>query len=185
MMHRLLCVICCCFAVTTFAKEPPIRAENQCPQSMALVFSPAFVLCLPPPLSAYENSAIVSVDGLVLKFADGKHFYGQVLMPASEGFPDNFDMRLFPEYITGIRAIGDVPQAVSDRLLGLLSFYTERSQGRAPEKIDSGTKTIYILEGRSATEAYITDATLQHQILLMGFQGIGKSQVLDIVKGVK
>lgn len=165
----------------SLAQSSPLRSENHCEQSISLIFSPAYVLCL--PLDFYQDSAVAAVDGFIIKFKDGESFYGHILVAESEELPPDFDMRRFAEYRYGLRSTDELPAPVRERF----DAYRRGDQPKAGDVAQKtlATTNVYLRRDGNHVEAFIVRDANSEQILLMGFDGLDDSTIQLILGGLR
>lgn len=161
------------------ALAEPIAPENICNGSISLVYSPAYRLCLPQDF--YRDAAITAAGDLLVKFADGSYFFGKIISADMDGLPETFDMRLYPEYLYGIRDLRNSPQP--ERFRNSTSILQQRYGNLKPKKSESNGVTIYFVNGNQEAEAYIVLDSKKETVLLLGFSHIDTQKIGTILKG--
>jgi hypothetical protein len=183
MIRRYICSAFILIALVAQSFAQPLQERTRCKNSASLVFSASYALCL--PLSFYRDAAIVAIDGLTVKYADGPFFFGQILLPATVDLPGEFDMRLFPRYLYGLAAAENLPHAQREKMEQYRDAQPQQMNRAQLRQINTAGKTIYLVSDGQQAEAYISSDDLPDQVLLMGFEGISAAKVSEILKGVK
>jgi hypothetical protein len=157
----------------------PTDSKNICKDSISLVYSPAYRLCLPQTF--YRNTAITPVGDLLVKFEDGSFFFGKVISADMDGLPADFDMRLYPEYLYGMRDAAKAPQ--SENFQNSLTVLKQRYKEFAPKKISLSNVTVYLVGGQKEAEAYVVLLDKKDTVLLLGFSEVDMQKINIILKG--
>lgn len=167
-------------SVATLATADNIKPKHQCLDSVALVFSPPFSLCL--PLDFYRDAALVPSDSIALKFKDGSYFFSKIVTAGTEGFQDTFDMRSYPRILLGL---ANPPDDRDGRFRMLRGSVKEWAKNQKPESWKEGGKTFYLIKADGYAEAYIASDSRSEQILMMGFDHISDVTIQSILRGIK
>lgn len=179
---RLNLLFALLIVMPVMAQNKPLDAHSRCDQSLAVVFSHKFTLCLPSPL--FQQAAIAKADDLLIKFYDGSYFFGKILTPEMDALPADFDMRLYPEYASGMRPLSELPVEHAQKFQGLQEVLRGRMHDSKFTKTHSGDRTIYLMYEKESSEALVVSDD-SSQILQLGFSKLSLEKVQRILKGVK
>jgi len=146
-----------------------------------LKYGSEFTIALP---SHYMNdSTIFYSDELGLKTSTGKVIAGQTVSHEKDQLPDNFDMRLYPEYLLKLRPISGLSQDIAEKFentsseiddsYGLKSLEIKKEQGR----------TVYSVCKADACLAFVVISDFKDHIFYAHTMKIPREEFINLLPG--
>lgn len=143
-----------------------------------LGYSPEFKLGIPVDL--LENSIIIPTDGLAIIFDDKKTLGGQTLIPEMDSLPEDFDMRLYADYILGLQEPISSHYELFKNSLSEIDFsYNIESL----EIKHIPNHKIYSLCKNDECIAFVIKNDTNYQILTLNSKGFTREEFIQLIQG--
>jgi hypothetical protein len=146
-----------------------------------LSYSSEFTIALP---SQYvEGSSIFYADELGVKTSAGKVIAGQIITNEKDSLPDNFDIRLYPEYLLKIRSVTDLSADVAKKFENTANEI-EYSYGLSSLEVkQEENRIIYSVCKKDTCLAFVVKPNVKDQIFYAHTQKIEREEFIHLLTG--
>lgn len=164
-----------------------LYAEPRCSGDDYLrLTSGVFDLCL--PLSFYKNATVGPGGGIVTRLANGSGFSIQIFLPSMDSLPENFDMRLYPEYVLGLRPVKGLNEEQAEKFKRTAEIFKSPELEKIPlQKYKKNGKTFYwsSKDKYAIGAAFVVLDEVSDQVLFFTFQRMDEKLQQTILNGVQ
>lgn len=162
-------------------------AGSRCPGDEFLrVTSGVFDLCL--PLDFYKNATVGQGGGIVTRLENGSGFSIQIFVPSMDSLPESFDMRLYPEYVLGLRPVIGLSEEQAEAFKRTAKIFRSPELETVPlKKYKKNGKTFYwsSKDKYSIGAAFVVLDDVADQVLFFTFQRMDEKLQQTILNGVQ
>ncbi|MBN0985811.1 hypothetical protein [Amphritea pacifica] len=180
MKKLFFCFLLFAISSTSYAENKPVDSINP---NIELVFSPNFRLDL--PVEFFNFTKIASADDILIKFQNGSYLSFKAIDRVDEGLDPLFDLRLYPEFILGLRKPDSSSNETNSQFIKSLNAYKHRL-GNFQVTIDEfNNKVVYLAKGDQESVAFAINKHNVEQILVINFTNIDDKKIYTTLKGLR
>lgn len=146
-----------------------------------LKYGSEFSIALP---SQYvEGATVFYGDELGVKTSAGKVIAGQVVTNEKDNLPDDFDIRLYPEYLLKLRPATELSEEVAKKFKRTTSEIDDSYGLGSLEVKKEAQVTIYSVCKNEACLAFVVKPSFRDHIFYAHSQKIARAEFIDLLTG--
>lgn len=154
-----------------------------CSTNKATTFSYSGVFTINFPKDWILGSTVLVTDGLTLKTKRGNYIAGQIITGGIDGLPSDFDMRLYPELVLGIKEYTGSSKEFKEKLTNSQSVFKDAYDlNNIDIKHIDGTTRYNTCREKSCLSFVVKDSFPEH-ILMIFSEGDDQLSFDEIVNG--
>lgn len=146
-----------------------------------LLYSSEFKIALPE--SYVKGASFFYADELAVKTSSGQLFSAQIISNEKEKLPENFDIRLYPEYILKIRPSNDLSSEIATLFDNSANALNHSYDLKSLEIQKQSNRTIYSICKQEECLAMVVKNSFKEHILFAHTQKIGRTEFINLLSG--
>lgn len=155
-----------------------------CTENTVVTLSYSGIFKISLPSEQLAGGTIFYSDELSVKSDEGKLLSGKVISVESEGLPEEFDIRQYPEYLLGIKIMDNENSELS-KLFRNSREEINAVYGVESLKVDRNTAhTTFNVCKSDACLAFVVKNSFKDHIFTVHADGYNQSEFIEILKGV-
>lgn len=154
-----------------------------CANNTAVTLSYSGIFKVSLPSDQLAGGTIFYSDELSIKSHEGKLFSGKIISAQSEGLPDKFDIRKYPEYLLGLENVDNEALEVARMFRGSHDEINSAYDMASLNVIHVTAHTTFNVCKADACLAFIVKNDYKDHIFTVHANGYYQSEFIELLKG--